>query len=634
MSQNELKRPAQFKRAAVQNEKVGRVYQAISFYEKYLEKKSNFKVKTKLVKLYYDVREYEKADLLIKSIEEEKKAEEPMLVYYQAKILMINGEYELAKSLLAQFKKLNKGAKNEKEYKKLIKAASEGCDSAQFIIQRPIPYQVYSLKGEVNGDHIDFNPSFANDSMFYYSSLRAKDIDYRNIPDSVDYPRRKIYRASVNRETKEVIFGGEVVELLDEEFDLSAGKFSEDGKRYYFSKCQMNMTGQVICQLYYMEKDNKQWSQPMALPEIVNNPKFSNSHPTIGVHPKTGNDLIYFVSNRPEGVGGQDIWVTEYKVSKKVFKPVKNAGKKINTPGDEVTPWVHEGKLYFSSDGHYGLGGLDIFEATGYLKMWKDVKNIGFPINSSADELGYEINESVVTLTSNRIQFENTSGALCCDDIYVFKVGEKPTHKLIIAQDSTYTDSLYTIKLYKPGDEGMELVSKFHISEKEKLFKLDPELGYELVVEEPGYLAQKYTVNPKDFKSDTLHLTHKREPLPTEAIILKNINYEFDSAQLTDSSLYNIDKYLLPLLENNPDIRIELGSHTDSKGQEAYNKKLSQRRAESVVNYLIKKGIDKDRLVPVGYGESKPIAPNENEDGSDNPEGRAMNRRTEFKIIQ
>lgn len=625
----------QLKRLAKQNENTGRVYQAISFYEAYLQRKNNIGVKTTLVQLYYEVREYQKALELIQGMNEEVFISSPIMVYYKAKILMINGQYDEAKILLLEFKKLNKGQKEEKAYKKLIKAAVEGCDSATVIIAKPIPYQPYELQSKVNADHIEFNTSYQNRETFFYSSLRT-DLNYQDIPDSVESPRRKIYQATIDHEKKQVKFGGEVSYLVDESVDFSAGRFSGDGNRYYFSKCQMNLRGKVICELYYIEKDGERWSKPIKLPELINDGKYSNSHPTIGIHPKSGNDLIYFVSDRPEGVGGKDIWYTEYNIKKKSFKPIKNVGKRINTPGDEVTPWVApvSGKFYFSSDGHYGIGGLDIFVIEGYQKMWKDLKNLGYPINSSADDLSYTVKNSVVLLTSNRIQMENTSGALCCDDIYVFKVGEIPMNHLIVSMDSTYNKELYEIKILKKTPDGDELVAKVSSTNEIENLELEKDFDYDVLIQEKGYLTERYPINKESFEKDSLNLKHKRQPLPTEAIILKNINYEFDSDQLTDSSLVNINKYLLPLLENNPDIKIELGAHTDSKGNDGYNLKLSQRRAESVVKYLISKGIDKERLVPTGYGETQPIAPNEHPDGSDNPEGRAENRRTEFKIIQ
>jgi outer membrane protein OmpA-like peptidoglycan-associated protein len=300
--------------------------------------------------------------------------------------------------------------------------------------------------------------------------------------------------------------------------------------------------------------------------------------------------------------------------------------------------------LYFSSKGHPGLGGFDVYKALGDGKKWTSAENLGVPINSGADDIYYTIskNREEGFVVSNRKGGNALKNETCCDDIYSYK----------------YTQYIHvSIKgvVYTPVDGGrktledatLELYSKDKLTGEKFLiksiksdpkgnydFKLEAGYDYQIMVSKDGYLSNSYDFTTRDIMfSQVLEKDIPLEAIPKEPIKIPNVQYEFDKSDLLASSKTALDTTILRLMQDNPQIIVEIASHTDSKGNDQYNMKLSQKRAESVVNYLVSKGIKPERLKAKGYGETKPVAPNENSDGSDNPEGRALNRRTDFRII-
>ncbi|MDR1761907.1 MAG: OmpA family protein [Bacteroidales bacterium] len=406
------------------------------------------------------------------------------------------------------------------------------------------------------------------------------------------------------------------------------------------------------------------WGTPDKLPHSINMSGYQSTQPAIGINSKTNNEVLYFVSNREGGKGGMDIWFSEFQRNKNQWTAPKNCGNAINTPGDELTPFfdVKTKTLYFSSNALPGLGELDIFKATGELTKWIAVENAGFPINSPFDDLYYVLNQNHEdgVFASNRLGSVTVSHESCCDDLYFFRYNNiialslKGTVKQKINQqvqniletkletvqqpDSISPAAQIPVTLYMIDEQTQEkVVITSQKTTETGTYNFDVEVNknYEIEVESQKKPNPTLTINTKNItKSDTLPLPDVViEYIPQIPFIIKNIYYDFDKSELRNESKTVLDSTLLVILNEAPHVIVEISSHTDSKGDNDYNMKLSQRRAESVVQYLIKNGIDKKRLVAKGYGETKPIAPNENIDGSDNPEGRQKNRRTEFKII-
>jgi outer membrane protein OmpA-like peptidoglycan-associated protein len=330
------------------------------------------------------------------------------------------------------------------------------------------------------------------------------------------------------------------------------------------------------------------------------------------------------------------------------FSKVKNLGPEINTPGDELFPYVAEDmKLYFASNGHPGFGGLDIF----VVKRQKGktvVENLGQPVNSIGDDFG------IFLFKADRGFFtSNRDGGKGDDDIYTF-VNEDPDLKVVnyYLQGITYTPDATGLQVLPNTKVSMidangDVLQDFVTGNDGKfLFRVYENEDYKLVGETDGYIVkrQNYTTRGKAVDPATLKDLVTNITLDTILVlekkalnvhyVLENIYYDFDKWDIRPDAAVELDK-LVQLLSDNPDIsKIELSSHTDSVGTVEYNQELSQRRAESAVNYLIQSGISPERLIAKGYGELRPIARNTNPDGSDNEAGRQKNRRTEFEIIE
>lgn len=309
-----------------------------------------------------------------------------------------------------------------------------------------------------------------------------------------------------------------------------------------------------------------------------------------------------------------------------------------------MTPFISKsnGKLYFSSDGHPGNGGLDIFESVGQRSRWEEPKNLENEINTPADELYYVLNPmaSGGVFASNR----NTKNRkkYCCDDLFEFKSTDsirlmlKGKIKQLASEKSKELIGA-KVKIFrkdKSGEERYFQTLTITNDQGEFTLPLEPNQDYIVRVEKEGYLSEEKELSTKNQLSNKVYKSDfSLSEISEKAFQLEDIYYEYGKAELTQETYQSIDSTLLKIMQQNPEIIIEIGAHTDSKGSEGYNQNLSQRRAESVVKYLRKKGIEKSRLKAKGYGESQPVAPNTKPDGSDNPEGRALNRRTEFKVI-
>ncbi|MEQ9414655.1 MAG: OmpA family protein, partial [Cyclobacteriaceae bacterium] len=418
--------------------------------------------------------------------------------------------------------------------------------------------------------------------------------------------------------------------------------FSPDGRIMIFAKGNTGKRkGNPDVDLYMSRFRNGEWEEPRQI--NINQPDSWESTPAFGSDGRT----LYFSSNRKGGFGGLDIY-TAHMDSRGRFSRVRNMGPDINTSGNETFPYVSESnKLFIASDGHPGYGMLDMFEikrANGR----NVVENLGQPMNSNSDDFGiFLFKPDRGFFTSNR------DGGKGDDDIYTF-VNEDPNLKVVNyylqgitmtpKQDSTL-EVLANTKVTLLDVRG-EVMQDFVTGNDGKfLFRVYENEDYTLVGETDGYLVkrQSYTTNGKSIPLeslkelvtnvtlDTLMVLDKLEK--NKIFVLNNIYFDLDKSDIRSDAANELDK-LVDLLTDNPEIKIELSSHTDSIASNSYNIQLSQRRAESTVAYLITKGIAPDRLVAKGYGEEKPIARNTNPDGTDNPEGRQRNRRTEFKILE
>jgi len=609
---------------------------AIIFLEAYVKDHAqDAQAKALLGTSYMEIRDYERAQHMFLQAYNTDKLKAPEALYYHALMMKSNGQYDSARINFQRFKKEYKG--EEKKLKKLASREIVFCDSVVRIIGSEFKIVIQHLDSSVNKVNTE-------DDVIVFTSLRTEKEEYIIEDDTAGGIKRKLYFAA--RVGNEWEFISEYAANLNHpDYNTGNACFSPDRQRIYFTRCKLNYLEKMVCAIYVSQKEGDGWSEPVKLPKEVNSPKYTSTMPAVTLDPVKGNDVIYFVSDRKEGRGGLDIWYTVYDKKNKKYKAPKNAGSKVNTSQDEISPFFDNETrtLYFSSDGLGGLGGFDIFRTKGDGKKWTGSENIGQPINTGADDIFYTIstNRGEGFFVSNRKGGNALKNKTCCDDIYFYKHSEYIRLTLAgnISEllDKSSVVSNATIELYIIDKKTKEkFLVKTMTSDSLGNYKTQVDAGqdYFLVVKKDDFLGTSEDVstigitNSQEINKD-LQLIKK----PKEPIHIPNILYEFDKSNIMEASKISLDTTVLRLMENNPELIVEIQSHTDNKGSDAYNMKLSQKRAESVVSYLIKKGIDAKRLKAQGYGESNPIVPNEHPDGSDNPDGRARNRRTDFKII-
>lgn len=420
--------------------------------------------------------------------------------------------------------------------------------------------------------------------------------------------------------------------------------FSPDGRTMYYSICNQGKLG-YGCSIYEARWDDRKgrWRKPTLVESlkgekevVINTRGKTKKVPTYDVHPMLSSDgnTMFFVSDRDGGYGGNDIWYSTFQGDE--WSEPMNLGARINTPWNEMSPYLNEDGtiLYFSSRGHVGFGGLDLFMSEGGIGRWGDPVNLGAPINSTYDDFaGIWLNEgdSLAYFTSNR---DECAGR---DDIFIGrKIPEPPkqyqVHGKVLDEDTGLPIPFATVMLFQVDlDEELIPIDTFRTGpDAEYNFPLDGDSKYMVVGNAPEYLA-----SDKEFNTDRMgpedlevNVNIKLERIIIDDVIsLPNIYYDFDDYALREESVTELNN-LIALLDANPNVIILIGSHTDSNGSEDYNKTLSENRAKSVVNFLINNGVSDERLNWFGWGESQLLIYPEKNDKDEQ-----MNRRTEFQIL-
>jgi OOP family OmpA-OmpF porin len=564
-----------------------------------------------------------------------------MALFYYGLMLKMNGNCDKAKEQFAKFKKKAGASKQASDLKKQMKAEITGCDSAISFTKQASKVSVTHLDSTINRIHVEHSPLMLDTNTLLYSSIRTDKKVYtvQSAEDTTVGAYKKFYTAK--KENGKWAFSGEYTgnDLNKEGFNNTNAAFSVDGKRLYFTRCKANWNNKMICAIYVSTKqDDGNWNEPTPLDKIINNPKFTSTQPTTSVESVKQNEVIYFTSDRPGGRGGLDIWYIIYDFKKKTYSQPKNAGSKINTTGDEITPYYEQDNrtLFFSSNGWPGLGGLDVFKTKGEMKQFSPPENIGAPINSTADDIYYVEgkNKDDGFFVSNRKGgVAPKKNPTCCDDIYAFKNLQyvKLNIEGIVTDEKGNPVNNAKISLYTTPAEGDPIFIKSVETNSLGKYDMNVEVNnnYKVVFEKERYLNNATNLSTKDITSSQILKQNAvvLKEVSDKAFVLTNVHYATDRHDLLPDAKKDIDTTLLAFLTANPDVIVEVSSHTDDQASDTYNNSLSQKRADGVVKYLIEKGIQPERIQAHGYGETKPIGDNKTE------EGRAANRRTEFKII-
>jgi peptidoglycan-associated lipoprotein len=559
----------------------------------------------------------------------------PEAQYWYADALKKNGKYQQA---IDEFKKYKQLVPGDARADQQIRA----CELASEWLRNPEAYQVEELR-DLNSKYDDFSPTFARDDfgVVYFTSSR-EDAKGNKTHGATGQSFTDIFESRLDKKSKWSM--PVPVDNLDSEFEDGTPDISSDYREIYFTRCEVGKREKKGCKIMSATKNGNSWSDPKdlgILPDTV-----------VAAHPAISPDglTLYFVSDISGGFGGKDIWYVTRNSKSDTWSKPKNAGPDINTSGNEEFPFVRDdGTLYFASDGLIGMGGLDIFKAVAQPDGTWIIQNMKAPINSSADDFGITFRDG-----SEAGIFSSTRKGRTRDDLYSFELPPLEFNVTGLVKDEKTGLAIPGSVVQLIASDGTNLQDETGSSGDFK-FSLKPAVDYIFLASKNGYLngKEKQTTKGQEKSRDfmiTILLTAIDKPIE-----LPNIFYDFDKWDLRPESMVSLDK-LVETLNDNPNVTIELMSHTDSRNTEEYNLALSQKRAQSVVDYLVSKGIELDRLQAKGYGESSPKVVNDEistiypflKNGTTlteqyinslaNDEQREIahqiNRRTEFKVLR
>lgn len=614
----------------------GEYYAAIDLYKKVFNKVNDraqrAEVYFKIAECYRITGNTRSAGLYYKKAQQ-MDYQDPEVYLRYGEVMLMNEDYEDA---LEQFTR----------YRELVpddprgQAGIQSSRVAEEWIDNPTGYIVENMR-YFNTFQRDLSPAYASsDYMEVYFTSTREEAEGNNTHGATGQNFADIFSSSMDRKGKWSV--PVPIESLNSEFEDGAPAFNSDFSTIYFTRCQQGKSQQLACQIYFSNKSGVNWSEPQSL-DIMGD-SITAAHPAISSDELT----LYFISDMPGGVGGNDIWKITRESNSGEWGQPRNMGEEINTPGNEMFPYVHpDGTLYFSSDGLVGLGGLDIYRASQDETGTWEVENLKAPINSSDDDFGITFEAEV-----ERGFFSSGRRGRGNDDIFSFVLPPLEFAVNGVVRDDRNDNIIPGSRVTAVGSDGITVESNTNES-GEFRFMLKPNTDYVFIASREGYLKGKAreTTKGQDQSREfevTIYLAS------TEQVIeLPNIFYDFAKWDLRPESMVSLDN-LVETLNDNPNVTIELMSHTDSRGTPADNIELSQKRAQSVVDYLISKGIAADRLVARGYGESQPkvvdekilenypflelgdvltesfieqLAPEQQE------QAHQINRRTEFKVL-
>lgn len=607
---------------------------------------NNAKLNFKIGLCYLHSFDKKKAyDYILKAFQLDPQVD-PKIRYYMGRVYHLNSEWDKA---IQEYQYYLNNSKMKAEESKDVQKKIQECNNGKILSQNPVRVWVDNLGPEVNTSFNEYSPIItADESVLMFTSRRPGGVGNKMDEVKNEYFEDVWVSYKNGKKFSQATNLGPPVNTENHD---AAVCLSPDGQKLIIY--QGGIQGGDLFISYLV---GKLWSKPENLGKAINT-EYHESSASFSYDGK----ILYFVSDRKGGYGGHDIYYSEINEKGKFEKAV-NIGPVINTEYDEEAVFMMpDGKtMYFASKGHNSIGGYDIFKTTFENGQWTKPVNLGIPINTPDDDAflvlaasgrrGYYSSGSlggyggmdlykITILGPEKQPLLNTQDqllAMAANPITNLKVEKavevtKPKMTLLkgIVYDAKTNEPLEAILNLIDNEKNVILASfKSNAATGKYLVTLPSGKNYGIAVQREGYLFHSENFNlpaDADYQEITKDIPLKKIEIGN-AIVLKNIFFDFDKATLRPESFNELDR-LVQLLTENPTIKVEISAHTDSKGSDDYNMKLSQRRAESVVNYLISKGITSDRLVAKGYGETKPI------DTNDTEEGRQNNRRVEFKIL-
>jgi OOP family OmpA-OmpF porin len=549
-----------------------------------------------------------------KVLNENYEAQYPLTRLWYGVCLRANQHFDEA---ITQLKQFNTAYRGEAKYKAIAAKEIANCYFAKEQYQYPLLIDVTKMKGAWYSDGSDYALIKRNANSYFTSSrfLRNEKVHLN-----------RVYTLAGDKEAEPVAIKFKSDEK-DKEVEYGTPALSPNGQRMYFTRWYKTGS-KTIHGIYYSDLSNNEWQEPVKLNANVNAEGFNSIQPFITADGKR----MYFVSNKPGGQGADDIWYADLDGNGMPVNSI-NMGSTINTALDEQAPYynITDKQLIYSSKGLLGLGGFDFYETSFDGAKWSIPANMGYPMNSAKDDLYYLPDPT----NANKFYISSDRESDCClnmfeafDRRHILSglVTDCDTHKALGGVKVSFVDSLskQTIKTMVLGAN-----ARYN-------FDVKTRRPYNLVLEKAGYFTKVVPVSASgEMRSDTLLnpeicLQAFKVDKP---IVIKNVLYDFNKAMLRPESKTVLNG-VVTILKDNPKIKIELAAHTDSVGSDKYNNKLSQARAQACVDYIIASGINESRIYAKGYGKRRPIAPNSLPNGKDNPEGRQLNRRTEFTVLK
>jgi len=545
-----------------------------------------------------------------------------------AEMKMQNGKYDEALVEYQKYTAEKPGDPRGKQGIESAKTAQEWADNPENYIVEPVVL--------INSEFYDYAPTFVDkkNMEMVFTSTREGSMGNGTSEVTGDNFSDLYYtiRDKKGKWSEPVLVEGEDINT---EYSEGAAVMNSRRNTIYFTRCRVEKNGYLGCQLITAKKMGRKFGQAEVVP--IANDSAIIGHPAITPDDK----IIVFASDLSGGQGGKDLWYIKEEGRGKWSAPI-NLGSEINTSGNEMFPFIREnGDLYFASDGHMGMGGLDIFYAKKKGEgQWSKVTNLKAPINSSSNDFAviFDGDKDRGYLTSSR------EGGRGKDDIWEFYTPPVLFVLKVEVRDSETGEILPAATVKLIGTDGTSAEKETagdgqtEFADNGSNSYINPNTSYSITVSKPGYLQAKgkeTTVGIEESKIFA-HL-YELIPISDEGIKLPEILYEFNKTSLTDQAKDSLD-FLYDILTDNPNIVIELRANTDSRGSDKYNQKLSQGRAESVVNYLSSLGIEKERMEPKGYGETNLLISDEEINKLPTEEEREaahqLNRRTDFIVLR
>lgn len=608
-------------------------YYAIEIYERLMKKGGNLEVAEKLANSYRFTGNTIEAEKNYAKVLSYPNFNTINYLYY-AEVLKQNAKYEEAKHYYLMY-----GEREPSQADKALRLANS-CDMARMWANRPELNIVVTNEKSLNSDQSDFSPViyqdgliFASDRFFTQTKANPKN---NKVYGWTGNGYIKIYQAVHDpKAPKDVFKLSALPNYINKEFHNGPASISYDGKTLVFTKSgvrkiagKKNKETTSHNTIYFSTFENNSWTEPQPF-EYNNILEYSVQHPALN---KEGN-VMYFVSDMPGGYGGMDLYYSEKKDGKWT-QPI-NCGSRVNTPEDEVFPYLRgDGKLYFSSRGHLTMGGLDIFEVEGEKSAWSEPRNLKTPINSSKDDFGITFfgNNQSGYFSSNR------SGGKGLDDIYHFV--QKPVDEVVLQVAGQVFDKAKQIPisglkvfLYNKNTGKEDAV----VSDENGafVFYLDQESDYTLRGDLDKFFSrQEGEISTKGVKESTIYNVKFEVERAEEAYLvrLNNIYYDFDKYAIRKDAEPELMK-VVEFMNKVGDVNVQMQAHTDSRGKADYNMQLSVKRANAARDYLMQQGVDKERLSARGFGKTQLL--NLCADGVKcTEEEHQLNRRTEFKVIR